>query len=165
MIHTLTTLVGGIELLTEITAVGVLLMVLDRLATAIRWTYNAGRFVGRVWFSYGLPVLLWTADQTSRLLSQIDWRFVAATTWDCLKTITALVITAALIIRDWHRDWVGSIDWTVSAPSAPPVAPSINPLFDVATELDQFSCKQIRQAFGLRQKVSKTKLIAAAIAC
>ena len=65
----------------------------------------------------------------------------------------------------WHAEWIGSIDWSASTPSAPPAAPSINPLFDVATELDQFSCKQIRQAFGLRQKVSKTKLIAAAIAC
>ena len=100
------------------------------------------------------------------LLSQIDWRFVAATTWDCLKTITALVITAGLMIRDWHAEWIGTIDWTVPAPSAPPVAPFVNPLMAVAQDMeDQFSCKQIRQTFGLRQKVSKTKLIAAAIAC
>ena len=62
----------------------------------------------------------------------------------------------------WHADWVGTIDWTVPVEPAPP---AINPLFDIATELEEFTCKQIRQAFGLKQKVSKTKLIGAAIAC
>jgi hypothetical protein len=62
----------------------------------------------------------------------------------------------------WHSDWIGTIDWSQPTPPAPP---AINPLFDVATELEQFSCNQIRQTFGLRQRVSKTKLIAAAIAC
>ncbi len=162
MIHTITTLVGGLELLTELLSVAVILTVLDKLGTAIRWTYAAGRFTGRIWFSYGLPALLWTADQISWLLAQIDWTEVRDTVLAMAGTITALAITTALMIRDWHRDWVGEIDW--SQPT-PPAAPFINPLFDAAAELEAMTCKQIRQEFGLRLKTNKTKLIAAALAC
>lgn len=91
MISTLTSLVGGIELLAELTAAGVALMALDRLAAAIRFTYTAGRFTGRMWFTYGVPAVLATADFISWLIAQIDW----AEARDTLIAFLALLYTGA----------------------------------------------------------------------
>ena len=91
MITTLTSLVGGIELLAELTAAGVALMALDRLAAAIRFTYTAGRFTGRMWFTYGVPAVLATADFISWLIAQIDW----AEARDTLIAFLALLLTGA----------------------------------------------------------------------
>ena len=151
-------MVAGIELVTELLSAAVILMALDKLATAIRWTYAAGRFTGRLWFTYGLPAFLMAADGISWLNSMIDWRFVAATVWDCLKVVAVLAITAWTLTCDAHKRWVGSIDWSR------PVTPAINPLWVVADELNDLSCSQIRSAFGLKQKTSKARLIGAALA-
>lgn len=96
MISTLTSLVGGIELLAELTAAGVALMALDRLAAAIRFTYTAGRFTGHLWFTYGVPAVLATADFISWLNSQIDWAEVRSGVNEGLRIFFALVITACI---------------------------------------------------------------------
>ncbi len=155
-------LVAGVELVTELLSVAVLLMALDKLATAIRWTYAAGKFTGRIWFTYGLPLFLLIADGISAICSHIDWAEIATVIREALTVTAASAITTATFIRDWHIDWIGTIDWSVPTPPAPP---AINPLLDIANSLDQLTCKQIRSQFGLKQQTRKSKLIAIAIAC
>lgn len=70
----------------------------------------------------------------------------------------------ARFIRAWHTDWVGTIEWTAPTPPAPPVAPFINPLMDIAAEMEQFTCKQLRTMSGCRLKTRKTALVEAIIA-
>ena len=96
MITTLTSLVGGIELLAELTAAGVALMALDRLAAAIRFTYTAGRFTGRLWYTYGVPAVLAAADFISWLNSQIDWADVRSGVIEGLRIFIALAITVCI---------------------------------------------------------------------
>lgn len=153
-------LVAGVELMTELLSVAVLLMALDKLALAIRWTYAAGKFTGRLWFSYGLPLFLLIADGISAICSQINWAEIATEIRQILVTLTVSVITIASFIRDWHIDWIGTIDWSAPIPPAPPI---IDPLFDIAISLEQLTCKQIRTQFGLKQQIRKSKLIAIAI--
>jgi|DEB0MinimDraft_6_1074348.scaffolds.fasta_scaffold123834_1 hypothetical protein len=100
MISTLTSLVGGIELLAELTAAGVALMALDRLAAAIRFTYKAGRYVGHLWFTYGVPAVLATADFISWVNSQIDWHEVRSGVIEGLRIFIALTITVC--IQSYH---------------------------------------------------------------
>ncbi len=151
-------MVAGIELVTELLSAAVILMALDKLATAIRWTYAAGRYTGRLWFTYGLPAFLMVADGISWLNSQIDWRFVAATVWDCLKVVTALAITAYSLTCDAHKRWIGSINWDL------PAAPAINPLFEIAAELEQLTGKQLKAITGSRRRAAKRELVAAYMA-
>lgn len=151
-------MVAGIELVTELLSAAVILMALDKLATAIRWTYAAGRYTGRLWFTYGLPAFLMVADGISWLNSQIDWRFVAATVWDCLKVVTALAITAYSLTCDAHKRWIGSINWDL------PAAPAINPLFEMAAELEQLTGKQLKAITGSRRRAAKRELVAAYMA-
>ena len=151
-------MVAGIELATELLSAAVILMALDKLATAIRWTYAAGRYTGRLWFTYGLPAFLMTADAISWLNSQIDWRFVAATVWDCLKVVAAMAITAYSLICDAHKRWIGSINWDL------PIAPAINPLFEMAAEMELLTGKQLKAITGTRRRVAKRELVAAYMA-
>ena len=151
-------MVAGIELVTELLSAAVILMALDKLATAIRWTYAAGRYTGRLWFTYGLPAFLMVADGISWLNSQIDWRFVAATVWDCLKVVAALAITAYSLTCDAHKRWIGSINWDL------PAAPAINPLFEIAAELEQLTGKQLKAITGSRRRAAKRELVAAYMA-
>ena len=151
-------MVASIELVTELLSAAVILMALDKLATAIRWTYAAGRYTGRLWFTYGLPAFLMVADGISWLNSQIDWRFVAATVWDCLKVVAALAITAYSLTCDAHKRWIGSINWDL------PAAPAINPLFEMAAELEQLTGKQLKAITGSRRRAAKRELVAAYMA-
>ena len=151
-------MVASIELVTELLSAAVILMALDKLATAIRWTYAAGRYTGRLWFTYGLPAFLMVADGISWLNSQIDWRFVAATVWDCLKVVAALAITAYSLTCDAHKRWIGSINWDL------PTAPDINPLFEMAAELEQLTGKQLKAITGSRRRAAKRELVAAYMA-
>ena len=162
MFPAITALTTGIELVTELLSAAVLLLALDKLATAIRWTYAAGKLTGRLWFRWGLPALLWTADAISWAVSKVDWVQVRSTVLTCLKTLTALAITAALVLRDAHRRWVGTIDWTVPTQPAPP---AVNPLFTVADELSTLSCKQLRSLTGSRRRCRKAELIGGWLAC
>ena len=149
----------------ELITAGAILWSLNTLATAVHWTYRAGRFTGRLWFTYGLPALLWLADGISWCIAQVNWLEVRAVVGVMLRTIASLLIAAALTTRDtlsrWHSAYVGSIEW--GAPAAP-VAPHVQPLALVADELSSLSCNQIRSSFGLRQRCSKQLLIAAAVA-
>lgn len=154
MISAITSMVAGIELVTELLSAAVILMALDKLAIAIRWTYKAGRYTGRLWFTYGLPAFLMAADGISWLNSQIDWRFVAATVWDCLKVIAAAFITAVTLTCDAHKRWIGSIDWCMPAP------PAVNPLFEMAVELEQLTSKQLKAMTGATRRVAKRELVA-----
>lgn len=162
MFSAIAPLVAGVELVTELLSVAVLLMALDKLATAIRWTYAAGKFTGHLWFTYGLPALLFIADGISAISAQIDWAETAATVRNSFAVIAATVITASVYVREWHTNWVGSVEWT--EPKAP-ATPAINPLLQIALDLEELSCKQIRSQFGLKQKTNKSKLIAIAMAC
>lgn len=152
MITTLTSIVSGIELLTELTAACIGLMALDKLATLIRLTYKAGRLTGHAWRTYVVPAILWAADGISWCLAQVDWEEAKQT----LLAFVALLITTAQLI---HERWVA---WHDVQPVQ--LAPAVNPLFDVATELQSMSCRQLRVQFGLTQRCSKYQLIAAAIA-
>ena len=161
MISAITTLTTGIELVTELLSAAVLLMALDWLGTAIRFTYRAGYAVGTVWFRWGLPALLTTADGISWLNSQIDWRFVAATAWDCLKVVAVLAITAWSLTCDAHKRWVGSVDWSLPAT---PVPAAVNPLFEMAGELERLSSKQLKALTGSKRRVAKRELVASYMA-
>ena len=97
------------------------------------------------------------ADGISWLTAQIDWRFVAATIWDCLKVIAALAITAYSLTCD-----AISVDQTINWDL--PAAPAINPLFEVAAELEQPTAKQLKAITGSRRRVAKRELVAAYIA-
>ena len=160
MIHAITTLVSGVELLTDLTAAAVLLMVLDKVAVAVRWTYAAGRYTGRLWFAYGLPAFLMAADGISWLNAQIDWAFVAGTVVDCLKVIAAALFTVVTLLWDARRRYLAANTITPVT-----IAPVIHPLAMVATDLQQLTCSEIRRTYGLRQKTSKARLIGAALAC
>ena len=160
MIHAITTLASGVELLTDLTAAAVLLMVLDKVAVAVRWTYAAGRYTGRLWFAYGLPAFLMAADGISWLNAQIDWAFVAGTVVDCLKVIAAALFTVVTLLWDARRRYLAANTITPVT-----VAPVIRPLAMVATDLQQLTCSEIRRTYGLRQKTSKARLIGAALAC
>lgn len=163
MIHTLTTLASGIELLTDLSIAAVALMALDKIATVVRWTYRAGRFTGRLWFTYGLPAFLVIADSISYVNSMIDWQFAFSVFFDCLKAIGSAAYVAGCMAGEafftWHAEWVDNIDYTPA-----PVAPAVNPLFDAAAELEGMTCKQLRDAFGLKARTSKAKLIGMALA-
>lgn len=161
MISAITSLVTGVELVTELLSAAVLLMALDKLAVAIRWTYKAGRFTGRLWFSYGVPTVLAVADGISWLNAQIDWQTAASVFVDCLKVIAAAFITAVTLTCDAHKRWIGSIDW--SMPSAP-VAPAISPLFEMAADLELLTSKQLKTITGSRRRVAKRELVAAFMA-
>lgn len=163
MIHTITTIASGIELLTDLSIAAVALMALDKVATAVRWTYRAGRFAGRLWFTYGLPAFLLAADSISYVNAMIDWQFAFSVFFDCLKAIGSAAYVAGQVIGEtffaWHAAWVGTVNYTPA-----PITPAINPLLDAAAELEAMSCKQIREAFSLKARCSKARLIAMALA-
>lgn len=134
------------------------LRLLNAAADAVEWTWNA--------------------------FALIDWTEVAATVRDCLVVMIALTFTAGWWSRRaahraqawwcrWHANWVGSIDWAAPQPAAlladaPVVAPApaaINPLFDLAVELEQLSANQLRKQLSTRARTSKGRMIAAALAC
>lgn len=99
----------------EVFTVGALLLMLDRIAAAIKATYQAGQAVGAFWFNHGLPAFLWLADSISWLLAQVDWVEVGHVVADSLRTIAALFLTACSYIVDAadaaHAAWIGS-DWS-----------------------------------------------------
>ena len=157
MIHAITTLVSGIELLTDLTAAAVLLMVLDKVAVAVRFTYRAGRFVGRLWFTYGVPAVLATADAISWLNAQIDWAFVAGTVVDCFKVIAAALFTVVTLLWDARRRYL-------AANTAAPVAPAINPLATIADNLHTLTRKELMAIVGTKRRLSKQQLITLLVA-
>jgi hypothetical protein len=172
MIHTLTALQGAEHFLIaaarlwaaagELLTAGAILWALDTLARAIRGTYAAGRFVGRI----AWPVIYWTIA-TLRL---IDWRLVAAVVIDCLKVLAVAAYVAAAMARRVLIDASAALGRRYSAavvPIAPAlVAPPIShPAAMIAGELSALTCAQLRALTGCRRKLPKAQLIALALAC
>ena len=160
MFSALSTLTAGVELVTELLSAAVLLMALDKLAAAVRFIYRAGRFTGWLWFSYGVPTILWAADGISWILSHIDWAEVAATVRDCLAVIVSAAVAAALVTRDAHRAWVGSIDWAIPPAPVAPVTPVVHPLALIADDLAARTSHLLGTALNTRNRCSKALLIA-----
>jgi hypothetical protein len=171
MLHSLIALQGAEHLLLtaarlwaaagELITAGAILWSLDTLARAIRGTYAAGRFVGRI----AWPVIHWTAA-TLRL---IDWRFVAAVVFDCLKALAVAAYVAAVMARRFLIHASAALGRRYSAAVAPiaPVAvvpPISHPAAMIAGELSTLTCAQLRALTGCRRKIRKADLIALAIA-
>jgi hypothetical protein len=171
MLHTLTALQGAEHFLLmaarlwaaagELLTAGAILWALDALARAIRGAYAAGRFVGRI----AWPVIHWTVA-TLRL---IDWRFVAAVVFDCLKVLAVAAYVAAVMARRFliHASAVMGRRYSAAvAPIAPAVVapPVSHPAAVIAGELSALTCAQLRALTGCRRKIRKADLIALAIA-
>jgi hypothetical protein len=171
MIHTLTALQGAEHFLIaaarlwaaagELLTAGAILWALDTLARAIRGTYAAGRFVGRI----AWPVIYWTIA-TLRL---IDWRLVAAVVIDCLKVLAVAAYVAAVMARRFLIHASAALGRRYSAAVAP-IAPAVvappisHPAAMIAGELSTLTCAQLRALTGCRRKIRKADLIALAIA-
>jgi hypothetical protein len=146
----------------EIVTAGALLLALDRLAAAIRWTYRAGCFCGRLLW----PAIHWIAG----VLQLIDWREVAAVVIGCLKVLVAFAITAAqaaqpALVKASECLGRAYACLLVEPAAASLVAPAVNPLMALAEELEQLTCSQLRQITGTRSKLAKRQLVALALAC
>jgi hypothetical protein len=134
---------------------------LDTLARAIRGTYAAGRFCGR---------LLWPAIRfTVATLRLIDWRLVAAVVFDCLKVLAVAAYVAAVMSRRFLISASEALGRRYSAavvPIAPAavVPPTFHPAAELAAELAGLTCAQLRAITGIRRKLRKSDLIALAIA-
>jgi hypothetical protein len=169
MFHTLTALQGAEHLLItaarlwaaagELITAGAILWSLDTLARAIRGTYAAGRFVGR---------LLWPAIHfTAATLRLIDWRFVVAVVIDCLKVLAVAAYVAAVMARRFLIDASAAMGRRYSAAVVPaaPIAPAAyHPAAVIAADLSALTCAQLRALTGCRRRLPKAQLIALAIA-
>ena len=71
------------------------LELVDSLAAMARWTYRAGRFMGRLWFAYGQPALLAAADLVSAIAAEIDWQEVKQIVTQGIRILVAAVIATA----------------------------------------------------------------------
>ena len=174
MLSSLTSLLGGLELLTEVITAGVLLMALDKVAAAIRLTYKTGHAIGTIWYRYGVPAVLWIADHISWIWSQIEWQQVRSDVAAMLRILIAGVITAVItahqlliktsaVMGRWYASRVASPE-PERAPDHTLVAPpSINPLSVIADELSELTGKELRLITGNRRKIAKRQLIAAFI--
>ena len=189
----------------ELITASLLLMLLNTLSNACRAVYSAGKATGHLWFVYGLPALLWTADQLSALITWVinrDWEAIGQE----IKEFAALCITCVLIVRDsfnaWHQAWIGTIDWTPATASpvygpwetvygpidiidvkwddlrkaskateatsnvvsvATLAPPFINPLYNAADELLQYTARELKELTGIKSKRSKLAVIEAYI--
>jgi hypothetical protein len=171
MLHTFTALQGAEHFLIaaarlwaaagELITAGAILWSLDTLARAIRGAYAAGRFCGRLLW----PVIHFTVA-TLRL---IDWRFVAAVVFDCLKVLAVAAYVAAVMARRFliHASAVMGRRYSAAVvPIAPAVVvpPISHPAAMIAGELSTLTCAQLRALTGCRRKIRKADLIALAIA-
>jgi hypothetical protein len=163
MIHTLTALQGAEHLLItaarlwaaagELITAGAILWSLDALARAIRGTYAAGRFIGRI----AWPVIHFTAV----VVRLIDWRLVAAVVIDCAKVLAVAAYVAAVMARRalidisaaLGRRYSAALAPIASAVAAPPIS---HPAAVIAADLGALT--------GCRRKIRKADLIALAIA-
>jgi hypothetical protein len=171
MLHTLTALQGAEHLLitaariwaatNELLTAGAILWALDTLARAIRGTYAAGRFFGRI----AWPVIHWTIA-TLRL---IDWRLVAAVVFDCLRVLAIAAYVAAVMARRALIDASAALGRRYAAAVAPiapaaVVPPISHPAAVIAADMAALTCAQLRALTGCRRKIRKAELIALAIA-
>jgi len=160
----------------EIVTAGALLLALDRLAAAIRFTYRCGHAVGTAWFRWGLPALLAAADAISAVLAEIDWIEVRDTVIAGLKVLIAATITLAITAhqlliqlsaalgRAYAALTVREAPASKAVVTAQPCAPAVHPLALVAAGLEPLSHRQLQVITGCRRRVAKQQLIAAALA-
>ena len=174
MFHTLTALQGAEHLLItaarlwaaagELITAGAILWSLDTLARAIRGTYAAGRFVGRI----AWPVIHWTAA----VVRLIDWRTVAAVVFDCAKVLAVTAYVAAVMARRGLIAFSAAMGRRYAAAVVPaaPIAPAVvappipHPAAVIAADMSALTCAQLRALTGCRRKICKADLIALAIA-
>jgi hypothetical protein len=125
----------------EIVTAGALLLALDRLAAAIRATYNLGRIAGSITW----PAIHWTVKAGHWLWAHIDWRFTALVVADCLRVIAVFTVTVvrmalpALVrisqqLGSWYSrrllaliDGVRFPDAAATITAAMPAAPVVEP--------------------------------------
>ena len=119
------------------------------------WAGTAGRLTGAA-----ARGLLW-AYRT------IDWAEVAAIVLHGLQILIVLTLLAG---RATRRAWdalpvlserLGCWYARLLAPAAPTPAPCV---ISIRQELEQLSCRQIRQRYGIRRKLAKRQLIELALA-
>jgi hypothetical protein len=179
MLHTLTALQGAEHFLLmaarlwaaagELITAGAILWSLDTLARAIRGTYAAGRFCGRLLW----PLIHALIAAGRWFFANIDWRLVAAVVFDCLKVLSVAAYVAAVMSSRFLINASEALGRRYSAalvPTAPiataAVAPSTcHPAAELAAELAGLTCAQLRAITGVRRKLRKSDLIALAIAC
>lgn len=143
----------------ELLTAGALLLALDRLAAAIKTTYAAGVFMGRLLW----PAIHWVAG----VLRLIDWRLVGAVVLDGSKALLALSWVTAVMTRQLLFAWSEQLaviyaNWI--APPAPIAPATIHPLAKLAIELEAMTCKQLRELTGCKRKLRKAELVAMALA-
>ena len=169
MLHTFTALQGAEHFLIaaarlwaaagELLTAGAILWALDTLARAIRGAYAMGRATGRILW----PVIRFTIA-TLRL---IDWRFVAAVVFDCLKVLAVAAYVAAVMARRGLIALSAAMGRRYAATVAPaaPIAPAAyHPAAVIAADLGALTCAQLRALTGCRRRLPKAQLIALAIA-
>jgi hypothetical protein len=147
-----------------------LLWLLNQLASAIRWTYQAGHVAGTVYWRWLHPLVVATWAGISWTWSQIDWRLVGAVVLDALKVLIAFTITAARASQPALVKASACLGRAYSCLLVEPaaaslVAPAVNPLMALAEELEAMTCSQLRQITGTRSKLAKRQLVAIAVAC
>ena len=110
--------------------------------------------------------LIWARDE-------INWAEVAQLVLDCLILLAGLTLLAG---RATRRAWAALpvlserlgrwyAQLLVPAVVAPVVAPPmIHPLAALAVELEQLSCRELREMLGTRRRPAKSDLIAAWVA-
>jgi hypothetical protein len=177
MIHTLTALQGAEHFLLmaariwagvgELITAGAILWSLDALARAIRGTFAAGRFCGRLLW----PLIHALVAAGRWFFANVDWRLVAAVVIDCLKVLAVAAYVAAVMGHRVLIDASAALGRRYSAavvPTAPisaaaVVPPMSHPAADLAADLAGLTCAQLRAITGVRRKLRKSDLIALAI--
>jgi uncharacterized protein YgbK (DUF1537 family) len=173
MLHTLTALQGAEHFLIaaarlwaaagELLTAGAILWTLDALARSIRAAYAMGRTAGRILW----PVIHATAAAVRWFFANVDWRFVAAVVFDCLKVLVVAAYVAAVLGRRLLIAASAALGRRYAATVAPaaPIAPAAyHPAAMIAGELSTLTCAQLRALTGCRRKLPKAQLIALAIA-
>lgn len=130
---------------------------LNILANAIRTTYKLGQLTGRIIW----PVLHFIKDS----LALIDWRVVFVVFVDATKTLIALIIMLCL---EGHKQLIIASETlgklyanmlTQTQQHGRTIAPVVNPLYDLASEMQDLTCKQLRQIVKAKTKDRKQALI------
>lgn len=153
-------------MLGEVITAGALLLALDRLAAAIRFTYKAGVFAGRILW----PVVHAAVAGLRWLERNIDWAEVFATVLAGLKVVIAGLIAAAinghqLLIR--ASATLGRVYASLvvrEAAATPAIPPALHPLAAIAAELETMPAKQLRSALRIRRRYGKAQLVEMALA-
>ena len=177
MIHTLTALQGAEHFLLmaariwsaagELLTAGAILWSLDALARAIRCTYSAGRFCGRLLW----PLIHALVAAVRWFAAHIDWRLVAAVLIDCLKVLAVAAYVAAVMARRglialsaaMGRRYSAAVVPAEPITAAAVVPPTCHPSAELAADLAALTCAQLRAITGVRRKLRKSDLIALAI--